>query len=306
MKIAIIGRSELLFASIEQLSDANHEIVCIITSKAAPEYSKTETDFQELAAKINVPFAITTDIMSKYDMLVDSEAEVAVSVNFSAIIPKLITDLFPLGILNAHGGDLPRYRGNACQAWAILNGEERIGLCIHRMVGGELDNGDIIERDFFDIGHNTKVTAVWTWMQKRIPELYVNAISKLLKDPGYVLEVQSKNPDDALRCYPRIPDDGKIDWSLDALDILRLINASNAPYAGAFCYLNNKKIIIWDAEIVPQECEFLARPGQITLIDAGVVHVACGTRILGIIMIESDGIICQPDSIIKSMRFRLK
>ena len=33
-------------------------------------------------------------------------------------------DLFPLGIL-IHGGDLPKYRGNACQAWAIINGEEK-------------------------------------------------------------------------------------------------------------------------------------------------------------------------------------
>lgn len=306
MKIAIIGRSELLFASIQQLRDANHEIVCIITSKAAPEYSKTENDFQELAKQINVPFAVTTNIISKYDMLVKSEAEVAVSVNYSGIVPKLITDLFPLGILNAHGGDLPRYRGNACQAWAILNGEERIGLCIHRMVGGELDNGDIIERDYFGIGGNTKVTAVWIWMQNRIPELYVSAINKLSEDPGYVLEVQSKNPTDALHCYPRCPDDGEIDWSLDALEILRLINASNLPFAGAFCHLNNKKIIIWDAEIVTQECEFLAIPGQITFIDVGVVHVACGTGILGIIMIESEGIICQSDSVIRSMRFRLK
>ena len=36
-----------------------------------------------------------------------------------------VIDFFELGILNAHGGDLPRYRGNACQAWAIINGEER-------------------------------------------------------------------------------------------------------------------------------------------------------------------------------------
>ena len=30
-----------------------------------------------------------------------------------------------VGILNAHGGDLSKYRGNACQAWAILNGEKK-------------------------------------------------------------------------------------------------------------------------------------------------------------------------------------
>ena len=58
---------------------------------------------------------------------------------------------------NAHGGDLPRYRGNACQAWAIINGENKIGLCIHKMIGGELDISDIIARDFLKIDLGTKL-----------------------------------------------------------------------------------------------------------------------------------------------------
>lgn len=46
--------------------------------------------------------------------------------------------------------------------------------------------------------------------------------------------------DDRVASIVRSPDDGEIDWSLDALDILRLINASNVPCSRAFCYLNNK------------------------------------------------------------------
>jgi methionyl-tRNA formyltransferase len=45
--------------------------------------------------------------------------------------------------------------------WAILNGEDRIGLCIKRMVGSELDSGDIIARDYVAIEHSTKVWQVW-------------------------------------------------------------------------------------------------------------------------------------------------
>ena len=32
----------------------------------------------------------------------------------------------------------------------MLNGEN-IGLCIHKMIGGELDGGDIIMRDYLSI-----------------------------------------------------------------------------------------------------------------------------------------------------------
>ena len=147
-------------------------------------------------------------------------------------------------------GDLPRYRGNACQAWAIINGESRIGLCIHRMIGGELDSGDIIVREFLPININTKVTEAWQWMSRRIPDLMLEAVSQLANNPSYILERQSKDPTKALRCYPRKPEDGRIDWSKSASDVLRLINACNKPYAGAFCFFEEKYCIIWNSRLL--------------------------------------------------------
>ena len=98
------------------------------------------------------------------------------------------------------------YRGNACQAWAIINGENKIGLCIHKMIGGELDNGDIIARDFLKIDLGTKVTDAWNWMTNRTLSLYLEALKALEKDHNFILETQSKDPEKALRCYPRRPD----------------------------------------------------------------------------------------------------
>ena len=117
-----------------------------------------------------------------------AQADIAVSINYTGAVPQAVIDLFPLGILNAHGGDLPRYRGNACQARAIPNGEERIGLCVHRMIGGELDSGDIIARDYLAIDHTTKVTRVWEWMSMRTPELMLEAVQMLDANPDFLLE----------------------------------------------------------------------------------------------------------------------
>ena len=119
------------------------------------------------------------------------------------IINQDTIDLFKLGILNAHGGDLPRYRGNACQAWAILNKENRVGLCIHKMIGSELDSGDIVERDYLSINENTKITQIHEWIDLRVPELFIESLKKLKKNNHYVLEVQSKKNEDILRTYPR-------------------------------------------------------------------------------------------------------
>jgi len=41
MKIAIIGRTEILYDVAERLHAEGHELVCILTAKEAPEYTRT-------------------------------------------------------------------------------------------------------------------------------------------------------------------------------------------------------------------------------------------------------------------------
>lgn len=305
MRIAIIGRTEILYATALHLRAQGHDLALIITAKEAPEYTRTSADFQSLAETLGLPFIQTPRIEETIETIrLMPQIDIGVSLNYSGVIPQSVIDLFPSGILNAHGGDLPRYRGNACQAWAIINGEERIGLCIHRMIGGELDSGDIVARDYFPLTLNTKVTAVYQWMSDRIPELFTDALKRLEKDPNYVLERQSKAPKDALRCYPRKPEDGRIDWNKSATDILRLINACNKPYNGAYCESERQKMIIWDAELAPEE-NFLAIPGQITLIGDGFVEVATGDGKLRLKRVELSGKEESPSKFFGSIRQRL-
>lgn len=307
MKIAVIGRTEILYKTVELLLDNGFEIPLIITSKEAPEYEKSAKDFENLANIIKAKYIYTNKLDNYIDEVKDFNIDIAVSLNYSSIISQQFIDLFPLGILNAHGGDLPRYRGNACQAWAILNGEDRIGLCIHSMVGGEIDSGDIIDREYMKIDVNTKVTKCWEWMESRIPYMFLNSIKKLQIDKNYVLEIQSKNPKDALRCYPRLPEDGKIDWKKSNIEILRLINATNKPYSGAFCFYNDKKMIIWDAEIFEDDEIYLSEVGQISKINSdGSIIVITGNGKLKINQIEYDGFIGKPSEKIKSIRKRYK
>lgn len=306
MKIAIIGRTEILYETACRLHSAGHEIVCILTAKEAPEYIRGAEDFRRLAEQWSVPYSCSAKIIDYRDFLAASDADIAVSINYSGVIPAAVTDLFPLGILNAHGGDLPRYRGNACQAWAILNGEERIGLCIHRMIGDELDSGDIIARSYMPIDHNTKISAVWEWMAKATPGLMIEAVNRLAADPVYVLERQPKDPKLALRCYPRRPEDGRINWSRTALDVLRLINASNKPYAGAYCDYEGRRMVIWDAALVDDDEVFCAIPGQVTAVVAGHIEVACGSGKLKIQRVQFEGDDeCSPVRCITSIRKRL-
>ena len=306
MKVAIIGRTEVLYDAVVLLKNNGHEIRSILTAKEAPEYSRTANDFKGLAEELNVPFAQGAKIIDHMEFLDSSGAEIGVSVNYPSIIPQSLIDLFPLGILNAHGGDLPRYRGNACQAWAILNGENRIGLCVHKMIGGELDSGDIISRDYMEIDQNTKVTQCWEWLGQRTPRLFLEAINKLGDDPEYIMERQSIDPAKGLRCYPRRPEDGRIDWSQSAEQILRLINASNKPFGGAFCEFENEKMIIWDAEIFSEIEPFCAIPGQVLYLEESHADVATSDGVLRIKVVHFGDQTGAPIKWIKSIRSRLQ
>ena len=305
MRVAIIGRSEILFESALKICKYGHDISCIITAKEAPEYLKNLKDFESLANKLNVPFHVGSKIEFFEDTLKKSNSDIAFSLNYTGIIPQKIIDIFSLGILNAHGGDLPKYRGNACQSWAILNGESKMGLCVHKMIGGELDSGDIIEREYFKLTDKTKVTDTWEWMSARIPEMALSSINKLNKNNNYFLEKQTTNKKLIMRCFPRMPIDGKINWQDKSINILRLVNASNKPYAGAYCFLKGIKLILWDVDVVNYEEKFLAMPGQITNIGKNFVDVACGEGFIRIFKVEYQGSNANPNLIINSIRLRL-
>lgn len=304
MKIAIIGRTEILYETACRLHAAGHEIVCILTAKEAPEYTRDAEDFRRLAEQWSVPYACSAKIIDYRDFLATSGADIAVSINYSGVIPEVVTDLFPLGILNAHGGDLPRYRGNACQAWAILNGEDRIGLCIHRMIGDELDSGDIMARAYLPISIESTVGQAMDWIGRVTPDLFVDALTQLQRDPAFILECQPKDPALALRCYPRRPEDGRIDWRKPALDIVRLVNASGHPYAGAFCFHDERQLTVWEARLGDDE-RFLAVPGQVTAITNDYLEVAAGEGKVRLTRLALGGVLVQPAAVCKSIRARL-
>ena len=100
-------------------------------------------------------------------------------------------------------------------------------------------------------------------------------------------------------------EDGQIDWRKSAEDILRLINACNKPYAGAFCEYNGSPLIIWDAELAETE-QFVATPGQIASIHDDYVEITTGDGKIRIKEMEYEGAVISPKALFKSSRDRVK
>lgn len=310
MRIAIIGRSELLYSTAKSVLATGHDIALVVTAKEAPEYFIKANQFEDFAKENNALFIYTAkldtpEVIAKMKSI--GPMDLAISINFSGIIPQNVIDLFKLGILNAHGGDLPRYRGNACQAWAIINGEDKIGLCIHKMIGGELDNGPIIARDYLPLNVDTRIGEVYDWMYAKIPPLMMDSVKKLAKDSNYALEFQSTDPQKALRTYPRLPEDGAIDFTKSNVVILRLINASSEPFAGAYCKYQGEKFIIWRARLFNDDEIYCSIPGQVLSVNhsSNTILIATGEGKLELIEVEFKSVRQPPSKLIKSIRTRL-
>ncbi len=305
MRVALLGRSDVLFEVANALQASAHEITSIVTAREAPEYKWTSSDFADLASQLNVPFGTGVTALDYVEILRRGEPEIVVSANFPVLVPQGVIDSFPHGILNIHGGDLPRYRGNACQAWAILRGESRIGLSIHKMEGAQLDSGPIIAKAFLSIDQDTSITEVHSWLLATAPQLLLESLARLEDNPDYCLEDQYKSTFTPLRCFPRRPEDGRIRWAQSSLEVHRLVKASARPYRGAFSYSGDVEVTIWDSQITNWKEDFLAIPGQVMDISENSITVACGEGALRVVEWQVSGESTLNTPFLRSIRDRL-
>lgn len=307
MKVAVLGRTRMLYDAIDKLREYGHQVVLIGTCKAAPEYDIKEKDFCRKAEELQVPFFNDIHINSEeiIEKLKAVDADIAVSMNWITIIKEQAINCFKYGILNAHCGDLPRYRGNATANWAILAKENEYAITIHYMLPRELDSGDIVCQRKFPITEITTITEIYNNMNKQIPDMFCIALDNIVKKIP-VIE-QDKNPKNVLRCFPRIPSDSIIDWNDKSEDILRLIHASAEPFEGAYTFYKDMKIHIMEAYSSEYEFPSLVVPGQVIGCnkDTHEVRVATGNGVISFYEIIINNEKFSATDILNSTRIRL-
>lgn len=264
MRIAVIGRTKMLLDSAMRALELKHEIPLVITSKAEEFYSVTESDFESFAEKIGAEFRCANTLNNdaiQADMK-SAKCDLAISMNWPTLINANALNLFPFGIFNAHPGALPRYRGNACPNWAILNGEKSVGLTVHQMEP-DLDAGPVFISSELAINERTYIGDIYKWLGEAVPDAFTSLLGKLESGAAHSVP-QSEMAVTPLRCYPRRPSDSKINWSNSVEEITRVVRASSKPFSGAYSFLESgEKISIWRAEPYDLLDPFLAIPGQI-------------------------------------------
>lgn len=257
IRVGFIGRTKSLFDTIRLFAQSEEfEVSFIWTCKGEDYYEFDSKNFEVLANELSTKY-FCSPLISQFESFV--EADVVVSINFKNIIPISFINKFDYGIINAHAGDLPRYRGNACPNWAILNNESHVFLTFHQM-DESLDSGRVIRKENFPLADDTYIEEVYGWLNKAIPSGFLEALRMLIK--GQPTKKQIGKP---LRCFPRKPEDARINFKEALQWNYKLIRASSRPFAGAFAFLNNTdtKVTIFRAEPFAVPYDILAVSGQI-------------------------------------------
>ena len=190
-----------------------------------------------------------------------------VVVAYGKILPPPLLAIPPLGAINVHGSLLPRHRGASPVQAAILAGDAVTGVAVMRMTEG-LDEGPVYGFRETPIGETETAASLSARLAAMGSDLLVQTL-RAIRDRNLRPEPQSGA---ATYCRPIRREDGRIDWTRGAPEILRMLRAYT-PWPGVFTVLDGETVKVLEAAAGPPISR--AAPGTI-LPDAGGFAVACG------------------------------
>ena len=121
------------------------DVAAVLTQPDRPQGRKrvlTPSPVKQAALELGIPVLQPERLKTELDPLRAVGADLMVTCAYGQILTQETLDLFPLGVWNVHASLLPRYRGAAPIAAAILAGERETGVTIMRTDIG-LDKGDM-------------------------------------------------------------------------------------------------------------------------------------------------------------------
>jgi methionyl-tRNA formyltransferase len=150
-------------------------------------------------------------------------------VAYGKIFRPWLLELPRLGCVNLHFSLLPRHRGVAPVAWAILDGDARTGVSTMRMDEG-VDTGPAFLMRETEVRADDTCGTLTARLAEIGAPLLVETIERLAAG---TIEAAAQDSARATIARKLEKEDGRIDWSLPAAAIERRVRAMD-PWPGAF------------------------------------------------------------------------
>ncbi|MFA9375128.1 MAG: methionyl-tRNA formyltransferase [Lachnotalea sp.] len=287
MKVVFMGTPEFSVGTLENLIEAGHDVVAVITQPDKPKGRGKAVQFtpvKEAAIEHNIPVFQPVKVRTPefVEILKGINPDVIVVVAFGQILSKEILEMPKYGCVNVHASLLPKYRGAAPIQWVVIDGEKETGITTMQMDVG-IDTGDMIMKTVVPISQDETGGSLHDKLKVAGAKLCVETL-KQLEDNTAVLKKQ----DESMTNYVKILNKsiGEIDWNMSACEIERLIRGLN-PWPSAYTKMNHKTLKIWKANVIERDME--GEVGTIVELEKNSVNVKTGKGILAITELQLEG-----------------
>jgi len=282
LRLVFMGAADFAVPALDALADAGHDIAAVYTQPPRPagrgrkeRPTPVHLRARELGLEILTPVSLRG--AAEQARFVALRSDVAVVVAYGLLLPPAILAAPRLGCLNIHPSLLPRWRGAAPVARAILAGDTETGVSIVKMDEG-LDTGPVLAQ--------TRVAmpdrAMTDTFEAELARLGAAMLAETLQayDAG-TIEPMPQGEAGATYAHKFAKQDGAIDWSRSADEIDRQVRALS-PWPGAWFTLGEDTVRVLACELA----EGKGAPGTL-LVDGFVV--ACGTGAVELARVQRAG-----------------
>ncbi|MDQ6856358.1 MAG: methionyl-tRNA formyltransferase [Candidatus Dormibacteraeota bacterium] len=243
MRIVFCGTATFAVPSLRSLAEA-HTVLAVVTQPDRPgsRGRPAPRPVGEAAKQLGLPVLRPDRIRSPESVaqIMGLRPDALVVAAYGQIIPASLLDGPPHGGINVHGSLLPRWRGAAPVAAAILAGDARTGVSIMRMDAG-LDTGPVYATSETAIGATETAPSLTERLATIGARLLIEVLAGL--ENGSVSAV----PQEESRAThaPRLRrEDGVVDWrAISAVDIDRRVRALQ-PWPGVSAPLGGQQVRI--------------------------------------------------------------
>ncbi len=247
-----------------------HEVVGVVTQpdrvsgrgrrRHAPPVKRVA---QEYDLRVLQPTDLRRD-REAVQALREMRADVFVIAAYGQILRPEVLEIPPHGCIGVHASLLPKYRGAAPVAAAILNGEEETGVTLMLTDEG-MDTGRIIAQRSVPIAPDDTRQALTNKLSHLGAQLLIETLPAWLAGE---IEPRPQYDDEAPTAPLISKSDGAIDWEESAAQIDRQIRAFT-PWPGSFCTCEGRNFKILRAHPLP-DWRGEEKPGTVVEVEEGV------------------------------------